>query len=133
LYEVALSCGGTVSGEHGNGLVRTAFIRSQYGPLYRVFQQLKDLFDPHNLLNPGKIVSDDAHLTIRDFREQPPRKPDHQPFIPLQLNWNHGEFTETTLRCTGCGDCRVQRESVRMCPFFHLDHLEDASPRAKAS
>ena len=56
LYQAAFSVGGTISGEHGDGLSRTAFIRSQYGPLYKVFQQIKDIFDPHNLMNPGKII-----------------------------------------------------------------------------
>ena len=68
LYEVVFSVGGSISGEQGDGLSRTAFIRSQYGPLYRVFREIKDVFDPHNLLNPGKIISDDPHLTIRRLR-----------------------------------------------------------------
>ena len=133
LYEVAIACGGTISGEHGNGLARTAFIRSQYGPLYRVFQQLKEIFDPHNLLNPGKIVSDDPHLTIRNFRSQPEDGTADSPLVPLQLHWEPGEFNETALRCNGCGDCRVQQEPLRMCPFFHVDQVEEAAPRSKAN
>jgi len=138
LYEVAISCGGTISGEHGNGLSRTAFIRTQYGALYRVFQQVKDLFDPDNRLNPGKIVSNDPHLTIKNFRnparvEPSSADPESIPLIPLQLKWAPGEFAETTLRCNGCGDCRTQAAGFRMCPFFHEDQLEDASPRSKAN
>ncbi|MCA8995893.1 MAG: anaerobic glycerol-3-phosphate dehydrogenase subunit C, partial [Planctomycetaceae bacterium] len=133
LYEVAIACGGTVAGEHGNGLARTAFIRSQYGPLYKVFQQVKELFDPHNLLNPGKIISDDAHLTIRDFRPTPSASSPEPPIVPLQLKWSHDEFTETIDQCTSCGDCRIQSNLARMCPFFHLDHTEEATPRSKAS
>ena len=38
--------GGTISGEHGDGLSRTWFLREQYGPLYSVFVQLKRIFDP---------------------------------------------------------------------------------------
>ncbi len=134
LYEVAFRFGGTVSGEHGNGLVRTAFIRSQYGPLYKVFQQVKELFDPHNLLNPGKIVSDDPHLTIRDFRANPDPQQERSELIPLQLIWNQGELEEETLRCNGCGSCRVQEDdSYRMCPFFHAEQSEVNAPRAKAN
>ncbi|WP_437228363.1 anaerobic glycerol-3-phosphate dehydrogenase subunit C [Planctomicrobium sp. SH661] len=133
VYEVAIACGGTVSGEHGNGLARTAFIRTQYGPLYRVFQQVKELFDPNYLLNPGKIISNDAHLTIQDFRIPQSAEDENNPLVPLQLKWESGEFAETTLRCNGCGDCRVQSDELRMCPFFHVDQLEDASPRAKAN
>ncbi len=134
LYEVAFQFGGTISGEHGNGLARTAFIRSQYGPLYKVFQQVKELFDPHNLLNPGKIVSDDPHLTIRDFRANPDPKQERSELIPLQLRWNQGELEEETLRCNGCGSCRIQEEeSNRMCPFFHAEQAEINAPRAKAN
>ncbi|MCA9021924.1 MAG: FAD-binding oxidoreductase, partial [Planctomycetaceae bacterium] len=68
LYQTVYSVNGTISGEHGDGLARTAFIRSQYGDLYRVFRQVKDIFDPHNLLNPGKIINDDPHVTIRHLR-----------------------------------------------------------------
>jgi FAD/FMN-containing dehydrogenase/Fe-S oxidoreductase len=133
LYEVALAHGGTVSGEHGNGLARTAFIRSQYGPLYRVFQQVKELFDPHNLLNPGKIISDDAHLTVRDLRTAPASRNGQPEIVPLQLNWTPEEFEEAAQRCNGCGDCRVESAPLRMCPFFHQRHSEDASPRSKAN
>lgn len=132
IYEVALNCGGTVSGEHGNGLARTAFVRTQYGPLFRVFQQVKELFDPMNLLNPDKVISNDAHLTVRDFR-LPPTEEETNSLVPLQLRWGAGEFAETTMRCNGCGDCRVQSSQLRMCPFFHIDQLEDASPRGKAN
>ena len=47
---------GTISGEHGDGLSRTPFLARQYGPLVNVFRELKQIFDPHGLLNPGKIV-----------------------------------------------------------------------------
>ncbi|QDT34323.1 anaerobic glycerol-3-phosphate dehydrogenase subunit C [Thalassoglobus polymorphus] len=134
LYEVAFEFGGTVSGEHGNGLARTAFIRSQYGPLYRVFQKVKELFDPHNLLNPNKIISDDPHLTIRDFRVNPDPEQTRSELIPLQLQWKEGELEEETLRCNGCGNCRVQFDSsYRMCPFFHEETSEVYAPRSKAN
>lgn len=133
VYEVALACGGTISGEHGNGLARTAFIRSQYGPLYRVFQQIKELFDPHNLMNPGKIVSDDPHLTIRDFRPPSLPRESETSLVPLQLAWQPAELAEAAGRCSGCGDCRQQTATARMCPFFHVDQSEQASPRSKAN
>ncbi len=68
LYRHVVLVGGTISGEHGDGYSRTAFLRTQYGPLYRAFQQVKNVFDPENLLNPDKIVSNDTELTFRDFR-----------------------------------------------------------------
>ena len=130
LYELVFAVGGSISGEKGDGLSRTAFIRSQYGPLYRVFQQVKDIFDPQHLLNPGKIISDDPHTTIRHFRPVPANG---SAPIPLQLRWQEGELNQTTAQCNGCGTCRADEPGLRMCPFFHTESVEDASPRAKAN
>ncbi len=130
LYEIVAALGGSISGEHGDGLARTAFIRSQYGPLYKVFQEVKEIFDPDNLLNPGKIISDDPHVTIRNFR--PPAVPAPE-VMPLQLRWTADEVTQAAARCNGCGACRVDEPDLRMCPFFHLDATEEASPRSKAN
>ncbi|MBM84126.1 MAG: anaerobic glycerol-3-phosphate dehydrogenase subunit C [Planctomycetaceae bacterium] len=130
LYEAVFSVGGTIAGEHGDGLSRTAFIRSQYGPLYKVFQQVKDIFDPHNLMNPGKIISDDAHLTIRNFR---PRNQPTAELVDLQLQWSSDAMLDSAAECNGCGGCRTQKADTRMCPFFRIDPIEEASPRAKAN
>lgn len=56
LFDEVLRFNGTVSGAHGDGLSRTWFLRRQYGRLYNVFAEIKDLFDPNNIFNPGKIV-----------------------------------------------------------------------------
>ncbi len=134
LYEVVFSFGGTISGEHGDGLSRTAFLRSQYGPLYRVFQDVKSIFDPRNLMNPGKIVCDDPHLTIRNFRPVPlgteaSSKPTET--VSLQLKWSSEELSAAASQCNGCGNCRTQDADLRMCPFFRLDPIEEASPAPK--
>lgn len=129
LYQAALSLGGVVSGEHGDGLARTAFIRTQYGSLYRVFRQVKDLFDPANLLNPGKIISDDPKATVRHLR--PVTKP--VALTRLQLRWSVERMTEEAIRCNGCGTCRSQEPGLRMCPFFRVNSSEEAAPRSKAT
>ena len=156
LYEVVLAVGGTISGEHGDGLPRTAFLRTQYGPLYKVFREVKEIFDPRHLLNPGKIVSDDPHLTVKDFRPTPvvtSSEPDESgtttaisqltpatetaapavPLVGLQLRWTAEAVAEEALRCNGCGVCRTQDPGSRMCPFFRAAPREEASPRAKAN
>lgn len=130
LYQAVFQVGGTISGEHGAGLSRTAFIPAQYGPLYDVFRQVKEIFDPHNLLNPGKIINDDPHLTVRNLR--PPAVPSPQ-IVDLQLRWSPAELTQAAARCNGCGSCRTQEPGTRMCPLFRIDPLEEASPRAKAN
>ncbi len=130
LYHAALSVGGSISGEHGLGISRTAFLRSQYGELYRVFQQIKAIFDPHQLLNPGKVLSDDPHLTINHLRPLPI---DPSPLVELQLNWSPAEFGAAATACHGCGACRTREPDARMCPFFHVTPAESHSPRAKAN
>ena len=55
--DLVLKYGGALSGEHGDGLVRSPFQEKMFGPeLYQAFRELKRTFDPQNLLNPGKIV-----------------------------------------------------------------------------
>lgn len=139
LYRKVRDFGGTISGEHGDGLSRTAFIRSQYGPLYRVFQQIKDVFDPQRLLNPDKIISNDPSLTVKYLRRtsatiehSPTAHP--TPLLPImQLAWTADEATDAAVRCNGCGTCRVQLAPQRMCPFSSEDGEEELSPRAKAN
>ncbi|HEV3022065.1 MAG TPA: anaerobic glycerol-3-phosphate dehydrogenase subunit C, partial [Pirellulales bacterium] len=171
LYEAVFAVKGTISGEHGAGLSRTAFIERQYGPLYDVFRQVKRIFDPSNVFNPGKIVSDAPVFPtdhLRPTRRAAPANgsgaggppaPGGPPgaasgangatqpaaseaatspaapreLIELQLNWNADEIANVARSCNGCGACRAQDGSVRMCPIFRFAPAEEASPRAKAN
>ena len=65
---LVLKYGGALSGEHGDGLVRSPFQEMMYGPvLYNAFRELKQTFDPKRLLNPGKIVDAPPLLTNLRF------------------------------------------------------------------
>jgi len=130
LYQAVYAVGGTISGEHAAGLSRSAFIADQYGPLYRVFREIKDIFDPHNLMNPGKIITDDPHLTGKNLRPENIAVPT---IVDLQLKWQPKELALAAARCNGCGSCRTQDAELRMCPIFRLDPVEEAAPRAKAN
>lgn len=55
-YALVVRHGGSISGEHGDGIARTPFLKLQYPESYRSFAELKALFDPSGILNPGKIV-----------------------------------------------------------------------------
>ncbi len=55
IVERAIELGGTATGEHGVGIGKRKFIPRQHGPALDVMRQIKDLFDPNGILNPGKI------------------------------------------------------------------------------
>jgi FAD/FMN-containing dehydrogenase/Fe-S oxidoreductase len=144
LYEAVFQVGGTISGEHGDGLSRTQFVQRQYGELYPVLREVKRIFDPQNVLNPGKVIGDDPDLMTRNLRPavvaSPPPAPEELPpeaaptqLVELELNWTRAELTEVAASCNGCGACRAQDSTVRMCPIFRFAPSEEASPRAKAN
>jgi FAD/FMN-containing dehydrogenase/Fe-S oxidoreductase len=155
LYQEVLAVGGTISGEHASGLSRSPFLRQQYGPLVDVFRQVKQIFDPTDLFNPGKLFSDDPELLMRNLRfaaltapakpgENGVVAPSSTDFAPaadvplplpvkLQLRWSPEEAAQTARSCNGCGACRSQLPDVRMCPIFRIGPAEESSPRAKAN
>jgi FAD/FMN-containing dehydrogenase/Fe-S oxidoreductase len=149
LYEAVWEVGGTISGEHGDGLSRTPFLRRQYGALCDVFRDVKEIFDPQHLLNPGKVLVDfppplAEHLRPAGSTPVAPAPPvaDGEeaitPALPrevisLQLTWNRAELTDAAGNCNGCAACRSQEAELRMCPIFRAIPSEEASPRAKAN
>src|SRR5262249_60735856 len=54
IHGLVLDLGGTVSTQHGTGLARTGWMARQYGPLFPIFRELKAIFDPRQIFNPGK-------------------------------------------------------------------------------
>lgn len=143
LYDAVFRVSGTMSGEHGVGLSRTPFMRRQYGELYPLFVEIKRLFDPRNILNPGKVVNDSPASLTSSLRPvkvpQTAQEPADAAAVPsgelidLQLHWETGEIAQMVRACNGCGACRAQDASVRMCPIFRFGPVEESSPRAKAN
>jgi FAD/FMN-containing dehydrogenase len=72
VFRKVIGYGGTITGEHGDGLARSKYIPRVYGTqLYSLFQQVKKIFDPNFILNPGKKVPvrrdyENHHLDARD-------------------------------------------------------------------
>ena len=57
-FSEVVEIGGSITGEHGDGLARSEFVKLQYGnDVYCVFKKIKREFDPKNILNPGKIIT----------------------------------------------------------------------------
>jgi len=151
LYEKVWALKGTISGEHGDGLSRTPFLARQYGPLTNVFRELKQIFDPQGLLNPGKKVPFAPTRMTQNLRLTSVQLPqiDGSPSPPRggagaangqtlhtfepQLGWRPEEMAAAARACNGCGACRSISLDVRMCPIFHVNPSEEASPRAKAN
>jgi len=62
VYDLVLSCNGSITAEHNDGLIRTPYLKKMYGSaIYELFKKTKQIFDPQNIFNPGKkILSSDS-------------------------------------------------------------------------
>ena len=97
---------------------------------YQMMVDLKNLFDPNNLLNPGKIV--DAKPILEDLRTASPAY--NQPNKET-ISFNHVESAlEMASRCNGSGDCRKPFSDGKvMCPSYRATHDEVHSTRGRAN
>ncbi|MGA9452325.1 MAG: FAD-linked oxidase C-terminal domain-containing protein [Verrucomicrobiia bacterium] len=123
---------GTLSGEHGLGMARTEYLRDQVGEeIYRLMRQIKQAFDPHNLFNPGKIISDDRYKIDRHLRLSAGYSL-KLPFKPVLAFADRDEsFTANLEQCNGCGGCLKLTPS--MCPTFMATGEEIMSTRGRAN
>jgi FAD/FMN-containing dehydrogenase len=65
VYKLVVKYGGTITGEHNDGIIRTPFLPLMFGPeMIKLFEQTKKIFDPHDIFNPNKKV----HGTFDDIR-----------------------------------------------------------------
>ena len=131
VFALAWSLGGSISGEHADGLVRTAFIRKQYGDqFYNLLGEIKTIFDPNGLMNPGKIVTSDANIMLKNIRAEHKILPER---IQSDLLFEPEELALELEQCNGCGVCLSRESGLRMCPVFRAMGDELASSRAKAN
>lgn len=126
--------GGAWAGEHGDGMVRGEFIPKFFGPqVYQAFREVKKLFDPENLLNPGKLI--DAPPLTSHLRYQVPGYQE-QAAESEKKAWFHyreqGGLTLAVEQCNGVGACRKLGSGV-MCPSFMATRNEKDSTRARAN
>lgn len=69
---VAVEFGGSLKGEHGTGRSVAPFVRTEWGDeLYAMMQEIKHLFDPENILNPGVIINDDPLAHVMNVKQLP--------------------------------------------------------------
>lgn len=57
VYTLIIAHGGTITAEHNDGIMRTPFVKQMFGErMYLLFKDIKTIFDPNNIFNPGKKV-----------------------------------------------------------------------------
>ena len=130
VYDLCLSLGGSISGEHGDGLSRSQFIPRQYGALYEVMCKVKGIFDPQNLFNPGKIIAHGQDTIVKNLRRLPPVEGFYS---QSRLLFSAGEYARELGNCNGCALCRSPLPEVTMCPMFKGLAEESASSRGKCN
>lgn len=122
---------GALSGEHGDGRVRGRFIPFMFGEkCYSFIREVKQTWDPYNVMNPGKIV--DTPPITENLRVIP-GKPTPEPDTFLDFSNNKGYFRSIE-KCNGSADCR-KSELIggTMCPTFMATRDEDKSTRGRAN
>jgi FAD/FMN-containing dehydrogenase/Fe-S oxidoreductase len=123
---------GTPSGEHGDGLMRSRYIREFYGDeVYDIFRQTKTVFDPNGIFNPGKKVISESETggLATNLRYGPNYRTYDQPTL---LQFPNGEYETEIEKCHGCAECK-SLVNTSMCPTYKATTREHASPRAKAN
>ena len=134
-FELVKRYGGSHSGEHGDGIVRSEFNEVMFGSeMTNLFRRVKQLFDADGMFNPGKIVDapkmDDRAL----FRFAPGYSVND---FPTQLDWSAwpgkaGGLQGAVEMCNNNGACRKLSGGV-MCPSFRATGDEKDSTRGRAN
>jgi len=127
--DLVLEFGGTISGEHGDGLVRSPFLRHMFGEeLYGAFRKIKQTFDPSSIFNPGKIIDAPPMTSNLRFKTESSN--------PAPLTWfdysEYGGVGGAIEMCSGVGACR-KRLSGTMCPSYMVTKEEVHSTRGRAN
>ena len=129
IADLVLEFNGAMSGEHGDGLARGHFNKKLFGAtLYEAFRQVKRVFDPKNLMNPGKIVDSPA------MTESLRISPQYKTWVPqTTLDFTEqGGFARAVEMCSGMGECRKKLDGT-MCPSYMGTLDEEHSTRGRAN
>ncbi|MBK9983557.1 MAG: FAD-binding oxidoreductase [Saprospiraceae bacterium] len=129
VFQLVLFYKGSWSSEHGDGLVRSSYLREFYGDtIYEGFRKTKILFDPDHLLNPEKIVDAppiDSHLRYGALYHD-------WPFESVYKYREQHDFHTAVHQCSGLGACR-KISGGTMCPSFMVTLDERDSTRGRAN
>lgn len=129
ISDLVLEFGGSLSGEHGDGLVRSPFNEKMFGgQLYEAFREVKKAFDPDGIMNPGKIT--DAVPMTENLRLGPGYST-----MPVSTGFHYseeGSFAHAIEMCNGQGACRKVLGGT-MCPSYMVTRDEEHSTRGRAN
>ena len=128
ISDLVVEFGGSLSGEHGDGIVRGVFTEKLFGTrLYNAFRELKRSFDPKGIMNPGKII--DCPPMTENLR----LGPDYQAMeVDTTLDFTEdGGFARSVELCNGVGACR--KLTGTMCPSYMVTREEEHSTRGRAN
>lgn len=120
--------GGSLSGEHGDGIVRGVWTEKMFGPeIYQLFRELKSTWDPDGIMNPGKII--DCPPMTENLRYGPDYRAQS---LPATLDFSlDANFAGAVEMCNGMGACR--KLDGTMCPSFMATREEEHSTRGRAN
>jgi FAD/FMN-containing dehydrogenase/Fe-S oxidoreductase len=127
--DLVMEYGGAMSAEHGDGLARSCWNEKLFGPaLYKAFRELKATWDPHGLMNPGKIV--DAPPMTENLRYG-------EKYRARQIQTHfrfrrEGGFDRAIEMCNGAAVCKKKLEGT-MCPSYMVTREEEHSTRGRAN
>ena len=128
IADLVLEFGGSLSGEHGDGILRGVFTERMFGPrLTGAFREVKHAFDPRGLLNPGKIIDTPA---FGDNLRLGPETRNWEPVTYLDFG-TEGGMARAAEQCNGQGACR-KHDGV-MCPSYMVTLDEEHSTRGRAN
>jgi FAD/FMN-containing dehydrogenase/Fe-S oxidoreductase len=126
--DLVIEFGGSLSGEHGDGILRGVYTERMFGAeLTEAFRQVKRAFDPDGILNPGKIVDTpafDDNLRLAPWTVSSD--------IPTVFDWSfEGGIVRAAEQCNGQGACL--KDAGTMCPSFMVTRDEEHSTRGRAN
>ncbi len=133
--DLTLSLGGSVSGEHGDGLARGEWLERMYGErIMQAFRLIKQAADPLGILNPGKLVATEPGVALPRMDENLRYPQDYHTDLAWQPNLDfsrQGGLVGAIEQCNGAGVCR-KADGV-MCPSFQATKEEMHSTRGRAN
>lgn len=130
VYDLVDGLDGTVSGEHGDGRLRSAYLQRKYPGVYALFKKTKNLLDPPGMFNPEIKKADDPDQMKRHLRYGARYRA--KELQNLALLWPE-TFKDEAEKCHGCSKCTTVTAATRMCPIYKFTRDETAAPKAKAN